>query len=194
MAAKPDDRRVQRTKETLHRALMQLVDEKPFEKITVQEILARANVGRTTFYTHFESKEDLFISSHEQVIRAISQSFFSETGGLQAEPTPELLLFLQLNQQNRDTYFYLVGGSGGEVLRLLKNRIAQYLAEQLHDLFQEDRSSIPFDVLAQHIAGSLVTVISWWMDKRPPYSAQQIAALLHQMNQVVLRQALKLEA
>ena len=175
---------------SLYSALLQLVDEKPFDKITVQEILERANVGRTTFYTHFESKEDLFISSHEQIIRDISRSFFSEAGNLRVEPSPELILFLQLNQQNRDTYFYLVGGSGGEILRLLKDRIAQHLAKQLHDFFREDQSSIPFDVLCQHVAGSVVSVISWWMDKRTPHTVQEIATMLHQMNQVVLRHAL----
>jgi AcrR family transcriptional regulator len=192
MTNKHADRRVQRTKQTLYSALLQLVDEKPFDKITVQELLERANVGRTTFYTHFESKEDLFISSHEQIIRDIGRSFFSEAGNLRAEPSPELILFLQLNQQNRDTYFYLVGGSGGEILRLLKDRIAQHLAEQLHDLFREDQSSIPFDVLCQHVAGSVVSVISWWMDKRTPYTVQEIATMLHQMNQAVLRHALEI--
>jgi len=190
MTNKQDDRRVQRTKQTLYSALMQLVDEKPFDKITVKEILERANVGRTTFYTHFDSKEDLFLSSHEHIIRLISQSFLTEGGDLRAEPSPELIMFLQLHQQSRNTYFYLVGGSGREVLRLLGERIAQYLAEQLHRLFQEDDSRIPFDVLSQHIAGSIVSVINWWMDKRTPYTVHEIAAMVHQMNSVVLRYTL----
>src|SRR5436190_23771191 len=92
--AKQDDRRVQRTKQTLYRTLMTLVAEKAFDKITVQEILERANVGRTTFYAHFQSKEDLFLSSHERVFSAISRSFFSEGGTLRAEPSPELVTFL----------------------------------------------------------------------------------------------------
>jgi AcrR family transcriptional regulator len=190
MTNKQDDRRVQRTKQTLYRALLGLVDEKPFDKITVQEILERANVGRTTFYTHFESKEDLFLGSHEEIIRAISRSFFSEEGDLRIEPSLELQMFLRMSQESRDTYFYLVSGTGGEILQLLRNRIAQYLTEQLRQLFQEDKSSIPFDVLAQHVAGSIVSVISWWMDKRTPHTIEEIAAMLHQMNYVVLRHAL----
>lgn len=185
-----DDRRVQRTKQTLYSALTQLVDEKPFDKITVQEILERANIGRTTFYTHFESKEDLFVGSHEQIIRAISHSFFSDGGDLRAEPSLELQLFLRMSQESRDTYFYLVSGTGGKILQLLQNRIAQYLAEQLNQLFQEDQGSVPFDVLAQHVAGSIVSVISWWMDKRTPHTGEEIATMLHQMNVVVLRHAL----
>lgn len=188
-----DDRRVQRTKQRLYSAFMQLVDEKPFDKITVQEILERADVGRTTFYTHFESKEDLFIGSHEQIVRVISQSFFSETGDLRTEPSPELMTFLQMSQQNRDTYFYLMGGAqGGEILRLLRDRIAQHLDEQLRTLFQENESRVPFTVLAQHVASSIVSVTSWWIDKRAPYTVQEIATMLHQMNEVALRHALRL--
>ena len=193
MTNKQDDRRVQRTKQSLYSALMQLVDEKPFDKITVQQILERANVGRTTFYTHFEGKEDLFLGSHEQIIRVISQSFFSETGDLRTEPSPELMTFLQMSQQNRDTYFYLMGGAqGGEILRLLRDRIAQHLVEQLRRLFREDESSVPFIVLAQHVASSIVSVTSWWIDKRAPYTVQEIATMLHQMNEVALRYALRM--
>jgi AcrR family transcriptional regulator len=193
MTNKQDDRRVQRTKQSLYSALMQLVDEKPFDKITVQEILERANVGRTTFYTHFEGKEDLFPGSHEQIIRVISQSFFTEGGDLRAEPSPELMTFLQMSQQNRDTYFYLMGGAqGGEILRLLRDRIAQHLDEQLRTLFQENESRVPFTVLAQHVASSIVSVTSWWIDKRAPYTVQEIATMLHQMNEVALRHALRM--
>lgn len=193
MAARQDDRRVRRTKQTLYHVLMTLVAEKPFDKITVQEILERANVGRTTFYAHFQSKEDLFLGSHEGIIRTISRSFFAADGMLHPAPSAELLLFLELSQQSRNTYFYLTNGSeGGKILRLLKERIAQQLAAQLHELFREENSAIPFMVLAQHVASSLVSVMSWWMSKRTPYSVQEMATMLHQMNYIVLRHALGL--
>src|SRR5215467_2339104 len=53
------DRRVQRTHDVLHRALMSLIIEKGYEVITVQDIIDRANVGRSTFYTHYVGKQDL---------------------------------------------------------------------------------------------------------------------------------------
>jgi AcrR family transcriptional regulator len=192
MVDKQADRRVQRSKQLLYSALMSLVGEKSFDKITVQDILERANVGRTTFYAHFQSKEDLFLSSHDHIVNAISCSFFSEEGTLRTEPSPDLIAFLALSQQSRDMYFYLTGGSDrGEILRLLKERIAQQLAAQLDELFNEDDSVIPFSVLAQHVASSIVSVSSWWMEKRTPYTVQEIAAMLHQMNYVALRYGLE---
>jgi AcrR family transcriptional regulator len=187
-----DDRRVQRSKQDLYSALISLIREKRFDKITVQEIIDRANVGRTTFYSHFQSKEDLFLSSHEEIIRVISRSFFSEAGTLRAEVSPELLAFLEMTEHSRDVYFYLTGGSDtAETLRLIKERVAEQLAARLHELFREEDSAIPFVVLAQYVAGSMVSLFSWWLGKRTPYSALEIATMLHQMNQGVLRQALE---
>src|SRR5258708_4534062 len=150
-------------------------------------------MGRNKRFSQFHSKEDLFLSSHEQVFSAISRSFFTEDGRLRAQPSPELVTFLQLSQQNRDTFFYLTGGSeGGEILRLLRERIAEQLTAQLNQLYREEDSAIPFVVLAQHVASSIVSVTSWWMGKRTPYTVQEIATMLHQMNYVVLRNALKI--
>lgn len=190
MADRSDDRRTQRSKAMLQQALMALVSEKRFDKISVQEIVDRAGLGRTTFYAHFQSKEDLFLSSHEDIITAISCSFFTEQGMLRDEPSPELTQFLEMGHQGRAVHFFLTWGSGGEIIRLLKERIASKLAEQLKDLFQETEATIPFEVVAQHIAGSMVSVMSWWLDKRTSYSAHEIAVMVHQMNQATLRQAL----
>lgn len=193
MTDRRDDRRVQRTKQTLYNALIALISKKSFDKITVQEILADANVGRTTFYAHFQSKEDLFLSSHEPMFGAISRSFFADDGTLRSEPSPELAMFLEVTNQNRDMYFYLTGGSeGSEIVRLLQERIAEQLTARLHELFNEGDCTIPFIVLSQQVASSIVSMTGWWLAKRTPYTVNEIASMLHQMNYVVLRHALGL--
>jgi AcrR family transcriptional regulator len=62
MVARNDDRRVQRTRQLLRTALVPLIEENGFEALTVQDIIDRANVGRATFYAHFDKKEDLLVS------------------------------------------------------------------------------------------------------------------------------------
>src|SRR5258708_25793967 len=59
------DRRVQRTRELLQKALIDLISECDYAAITIQDIVDRANVARTTFYVHFNSKDDLFMSCRE---------------------------------------------------------------------------------------------------------------------------------
>ena len=58
-----NDRRTQKTKKYLAAALVELIMEKGYEDITVQEIIDRANVGRSTFYSHYESKEQLLVGN-----------------------------------------------------------------------------------------------------------------------------------
>src|SRR4051794_18980124 len=62
------DPRVQRTREMLQDALIELIGDRAYDRITVQDIVDRANVGRTTFYLHYNSKDDLFVSCHEAIV------------------------------------------------------------------------------------------------------------------------------
>ena len=71
------DRRVQRTRDALGDALIDLMQERPFESITVQDILDRAGVGRSTFYTHFRDKNDLFLSDVEDFLELMSNLLIS---------------------------------------------------------------------------------------------------------------------
>src|SRR5690242_13310 len=64
---KAPDRRIQRTRQLLLDSLIQLILEKGYESITVQDIIDRANVGRSTFYSHFQDKEDLLLSGFESM-------------------------------------------------------------------------------------------------------------------------------
>src|SRR5919198_534909 len=65
--ARAVDRRIQRTQQLLRSALMSLIQEKGFESLSVQDIIDRANVGRATFYAHFDNKEDLLASGIEEL-------------------------------------------------------------------------------------------------------------------------------
>ena len=80
MGARENDRRVQRTQQLLRAALLSLIEEKGFEALTVQEIIDRANVGRATFYAHFDRKEDLLVSELDGLRLALKRA--PDTGTL----------------------------------------------------------------------------------------------------------------
>src|SRR5688500_7149656 len=89
------DRRVQRTRELLQKALIELISERGHDAIRIQDIVDRANVGRTTFYLHYSSKEELFMSCHEAVFRSFHFGPlhpFSREELLSPEAPPELTL------------------------------------------------------------------------------------------------------
>jgi AcrR family transcriptional regulator len=79
------DRRSQRTRQSLSAALFELMLEQRYDEITVQNIIDRANVGRSTFYAHYLDKEDLLISDFTRVLDALSQHF--EQQGMEKQPT-----------------------------------------------------------------------------------------------------------
>lgn len=63
------DRRIRRTRTALHRALIELMMQRPYERITVAEVIARADIGRSTFYAHFRDKDDLLVVSCTEHLR-----------------------------------------------------------------------------------------------------------------------------
>jgi AcrR family transcriptional regulator len=183
------DRRVQRTRRLLQDALITLIAEKGYDAVTVQDITERANLGRTTFYTHYRSKEDLFLSCHEY-LGTLSAVFVSEDL-LSSEPLPRLVAFLETLRQNRRMYYFITQSSNaGEIMRGIRAQIVGSIQVNLRKLSHEEACSIPLDVLANYLAGSQIALITWWIENRAPYSSQEIARMLNQMQTAVIREAL----
>jgi len=67
-----NDRRSQRTQQALGHALVELMTEKGYDAISIKDIIERANVGRSTFYSHYVDKDDLFVSQMDQVMDMLS--------------------------------------------------------------------------------------------------------------------------
>src|SRR5262245_37014945 len=73
-STKKEDARVRRTRDALGDALVALMQEKPFDSITVQDVLDRANVGRSTFYSHFSDKDDLLMSDADEFFEGMAMA------------------------------------------------------------------------------------------------------------------------
>src|SRR5205809_3882480 len=80
-AKKKHDRRTQRTRHNLTHAMVELIQEKRFDDITVQNVIERADVGRATFYSHFRDKEDLFEQQWEQFSERLAQQIDWDKAG-----------------------------------------------------------------------------------------------------------------
>src|SRR5690242_13043987 len=73
MEIKRGSRQVQRTRQLLEEACIALILEKGYEAVTIQDILDRANVGRSTFYVHYDSKEALLMSRFQALQQAFEE-------------------------------------------------------------------------------------------------------------------------
>jgi AcrR family transcriptional regulator len=167
------DRRVQRTKTALHDALIGLAREKPYPSIVVKEILHRANVGRSTFYTHFRDKDDLLESGVQEILRSI-----------QAQPRAgnaieRVVAFSCPLLEHIDGHRHAAGPSMKREGRLIMHEHMQhvldrFIADELAMTPPGGSVRIPADLVARHVASTFVLVLNWWVESDLALSPEDV--------------------
>lgn len=162
------DRRIERTRQSLHQALIALLLETPYDAITVQQILDRANVGRSTFYTHFKDKEDLLVSGVDNLHGILGTH--RRTG----DPIGFSRAMFEHANEYRKVYRALV-------LTPVWPRIRQRIQDVLADLVRREprpgRSKIPPELFVHYVASTFLSVLTWWIDRRTGMSPAEIDEL-----------------
>jgi AcrR family transcriptional regulator len=178
--SKPD-RRVRRTRRALQDALIALILEKGYEAVTVQDILDRADVGRSTFYAHFLDKEALLTSQFEN-LQADFEQHWAQGGhgvGLLAFSLP---MFLHAQRYQR-VYRAVVGKHSGQ---LIHQHLESYLMAHVQRQFEQENvgkpvGDIPRDLLAHHIVSSFMSLLIWWLEHGLPHPAERMADLYQRL-------------
>jgi len=180
----PRDRRVRRTKNLLRRALATLIHEKPYEDIVVKEILARADVGRSTFYTHFRDKEELLSSG----LRGVLNADVGASGGAPSHHTADVLrfsriLFEHVAQFQRESPATRPGASFVGLHERLRPVLVGFVSEELkrHPQHGLTRTSIPRDLLAAHVVATFLVVLTWWLEHEDEYSVAEADAFFRSL-------------
>jgi AcrR family transcriptional regulator len=175
------DRRVLHTRDALGDALVELMHEKPFETITVQHVLDRAGIGRSTFYTHYRDKDDLFMSDVEEFWEGMS-TLVSRRGEASDRVAPVTELFAHVAEA-RDFYAALVAsGKIHDVLELGRGHFARAIERRFVELPRaRGIAAEQRPALAHALAGALMSLLSWWVDRGMPASPEQMDDLFHQM-------------
>lgn len=184
-----EDRRVNRTRRSLATALVELIKEKHFDAITVQDLIDRAGVGRSTFYLHFRDKEDLFRKDWQHFLDALVSHV--DWDGLSGRFFPAVHLFAHL-QEVRPFYRGLVRSRKTE--SVFKTGV-EYLSQGLEKslacwLTNKPASLIPTPIVANYLAGQLFGLLRWWLDQDMPYSPERMDEIFHQLVAPGLRAAL----
>ncbi len=192
--AKPD-RRVQRTRDLLQKALIELINERGYDAITIQEIVDRANVGRTTFYEHYNSKDDLLMSCHEAIVSQFQSGLLyphplSREELLSPEAPPGMIsAYRHLEEARARLYPIFQGRDGPLILRRIRDLSAQEIEANLRAAFAGADSILPLDVLATYLAGAQIALMQWWLEKRQPHTSETLAQALHHLQRAAIRAA-----
>jgi AcrR family transcriptional regulator len=168
---KPVDRRIERTRQSLQNALNALILEKGYEKVTVQDVIDRANVGRSTFYAHFESLDQLLLSGFEP-LRAQFEAFLSGTEFDQESPWALSLVMFQQVQKQQGGYITLT-----HVQKFLYG----YLLGHIKSALPKKSKNIPPELLAHYVASSFIALMTWWIDNHYPFPAEKINDYFRQL-------------
>jgi AcrR family transcriptional regulator len=167
MAKKPIDRRVARTRGMLHQALLSLILEKGYETISVEDICERANVGRSTFYAHFTSKDDLKRSGLEHLRRELLERHqsASASGQASAQPLGFSLAMFEHAREHMHLYRALVGSKGGAIaLDTVRQTLCDFVRHELAKTEGKDANRAPREFVVQHVVGAYMAVLTWWLD------------------------------
>jgi AcrR family transcriptional regulator len=203
------DRRVQKTRKLLQDALIELVAEKSYESVSIREILERANVGRSTFYAHFQDKDQLLHSildrldelfeQHEKLfLDATKNVANADNMDLTLGLSPTLSLF-QFVGQNHRFFKSMLGNRGygifakpvydyvfAHVYGILTKPIHDDVFAHLHGPFKmlrlrEKYSSLESEIAAHYFVSAFMGILVWWVEKDMPCSAEEIDRLFRQL-------------
>lgn len=178
--AKAEDRRVRRTRERLHAALIPLILEKGYDAVTVQDVLDRADVGRTTFYAHYRDKDALLVAGLGH-LRAFLREHQRAALGRATSQSERVLGFsramFEHAEEQRALFRAIVGRRAGAI-------VMQHVRKMFADLVREEVAAlapggarVPTDVLVEYVVGSLTAILTWWLDRRSRLSAAEADGL-----------------
>jgi len=181
------DRRVRRTQNLLHRALILLVLEKNYDSITIQEILDRADIGRSTFYAHFKGKDELLISGIHELRNTLDSAIQSERS--RSKPHEAVIGFsltmFQHASEYREVYHALLNTQGWPVFRqrleeMFDEIIRRECKAEIQRLKKAD-SDVPVDLFVHYLTAAFFSVLTWWLDRRSRLSATQIDGIFRSL-------------
>lgn len=174
---KPMDRRQQKTRKAIFEAFQALLEKKRYDRITVQEIIDEANVGRSTFYAHFETKEALLDAFCGEVFfHLFGENACAFTG---SEDTLEgklthILWHIRDSQNNLSA---ILRSDGREVF-------FAYFKEHLTTLFAtewQEETDLPRDYRLRMPAAGFVETVVWWAEGKYRYEPEEVAGYFLKM-------------
>src|SRR5579859_5063671 len=170
--------RVRRTQKLLREALIELIEERGFEALTIGEITGRAMVSRAAFYRNYQDKYDLV----EQIFEEAMSALFNAVGELGRVHPPEIwVTFFEHIAHYERLYRALLGSNGSPwFVRKMRASLADLLKELARLPHGSDASAYSVHTFSDEFVPDLVSAmfveaITWWLEQGRPYTPREIA-------------------
>jgi AcrR family transcriptional regulator len=177
------DRRVQRTRDALRIALIALLEEHGWDDINIQDLCERANVGRSTFYLHFQNKEELLVGGFDDLrawVRIQAAQRKTETDAM-----PFVRGLIEHVYEQRNLFRSIIGKRSGHVVQ---KRFREMVCRLVEEEIVPPHASWKQKAGARYISGALVELLAWWVDSGKEHTADDIEELFYQIALPSIRQ------
>lgn len=174
-------RRSRRSRRLIVDALLALMLEEPFQRITVQEIIERADVGRSTFYAQFRNKEDVLESELERVFCQLQEEHAASV----TEPTARLLPSRELCRHVQETqplYPALIRGLARDPhYEAMHRALRDQAAHRLAAIPRSRNPTVPPEIVADFLAGAFPTLVHSWLDRGMEHTSEQMDEIFQEL-------------
>jgi len=190
------DRRVQRTRQSLRTALLELIREKNYDDISIEEITERANVGRATFYLHYKDKEDLLLEEFSEIVHERAQALtkipFSawlqttEQSLEDGRPLRPLLLVFQHVQDNSELYYLLLkNANSSKIVERIRKISTEGIVKFVETKMETDPIpllfEVPIEFFAAFFSGALISIVSWWIKEDMVHTPEEVTNMFRSL-------------
>ncbi|MDR3573521.1 MAG: TetR/AcrR family transcriptional regulator [Anaerolineaceae bacterium] len=167
------DRRIQKTKDAILEAFIELMAEKDFEQLTINEIAERANVNRGTVYLHYADKYDLLDQCIETHVNQLVQSCSPEANSADFSSKTSVLRNFEYLEQHAFFYSTMLTNKG---IPAFRNQLLTMALQSFRGAIDMSgiNQNMNKEVLVQFMASAVVGVLEWWIMHSMPYPAKDM--------------------
>jgi AcrR family transcriptional regulator len=185
MRSPEEDLRVRRTEKLLRQAVIQLIVQKGYDNLTIQDIVNQAEVARVTFYRHYKDKEELLTACLDEVYSSLQSRLNRLSLQDFSSDHPPIITFYDHVAENRDLYRAIFKSQGSFAAQ---SRIRDYLIHliqrEIRTLLPGRSFQIPVHLIALHAASAELGMVMWWIENPQTYPALYMARVSHWINLV----------
>ncbi|WP_226036669.1 TetR/AcrR family transcriptional regulator [Aquibacillus saliphilus] len=183
------DPRVERTRQSFMDALLELMEQKDFQKISILEIAQTARLNRSTFYLHFFDRDDLMQQMLDEALNELRESVkLTEAEFEYASDKPHPIFIRLFEKMMEDRKFYSVILANDKIpyfTNSVLEMIMEFIAKAKHYLINDEvEFVVPLEISSSYVASAYLGVINWWLKNEMPYTPHYMAIQLTRMSTV----------
>lgn len=181
MDQEKQDRRKRKTRQQLRSALLSLLKEKRYEEISVQDIIERADVARSTFYIHYVDKDDLLTGGQGIFAQNLGQHMMAHGTENGASVFLSRVWFYHIQAQEPILKVIARDSAMDLAMKTLREIIHRNVEEELQAHAEVEQTSVPFSAIIEYLTDTLMSLIKWWFRDGMRYTPEQMDEMFQRL-------------